>query len=514
MTSTSSRSGGVALAAAARLGSLVLGVAFQILVAKAMVTQEYASYSVALAISVVVSTLSGLGIARSLSRFLPLVIAYGTGYDLLRTLASYLLIKLAGLGIILAALLQLGILDAVSLWSGHPPNQVVLIAWIVFLSLQLDVEAAAQALKAYSTWAVTAFLEVTARAGLCLLFAALYRLRPNDLMLIWGGTSAIQIAIVVIILCFRYEGAAARDVNVAERSLIPPFAEQLKFSVSIYISALSWLAASPSSVRLASATGLPAVPLAAISFVQTLVVSALRGLPVHLLSPIVEPLLVGKMIVKGDRLGAETTLSVLIKLETIIIMGAIVVAAPLGPLVITTLGKPDFAPYGFILPILLAQALGTSYFRAAEILGGILQVHVTFMAMLPVSLFSLVLVYLTSSSLGAAALLIWPCVDTAVKLVIIIYALKVRGGEKIFDAARLTLIIAPAIFLVVATETIIWHFGFDSLGRICLSILAGVAFVLSLFISRPFRWLEHRLIGNMSMRNTVRVGNMVSLLAK
>ncbi|WP_414474560.1 hypothetical protein [Microvirga sp. M2] len=514
MSSTSGRSGGIALAAAARLGSLVLGIGFQILVAKAMMTGEYASYSVALAISVVVGTLSGLGIARSLSRFLPLVIAYGSGSDLVRTLAFYLCLKAIGLGIIIGGLLQFGVLDIPTLWSGHPLDQGILITWILILSLQLDIEAVAQALKAYRAWAVTAFLEVASRACICLSIAGFGRLHPNDLMFIWGATSATQILIVILILCAKNKNSVRPDFNPADRSLIPSFGQQLKFSISIYMSALSWLAASPFSVRLMSATALPPAPLAAISFAQALATSALRGLPVHLLSPIVEPLLVGKIIVNGDRPAAEMTLSVLIKLETIIVMGAIVVAAPLGPLLITALGKPDFAPYGFILPILLVQSLGTSYFRAAEILGSILQVHVTFVAMLPISLLSLVLVYLTSSSLGPAALLIWPCADTAAKLAIMIYALRARGAARIFDVARLNVVIAPAIILILTTEALIWRFGLDSLGRICLSLLAGVTFMLTLLLSRPFRRQEHQLIDGFSPRNNVRVGNMVGLLAK
>jgi hypothetical protein len=455
-----------------------------------------------------------LGIARSLSRFLPLIIAYGAGSDLLRTIAFYAFFKSVGLGIIIGTLLQLGILDVLTRWSGQPPNQAILIAWIVISSLQFDVEAAAQALKAYRVWAITAFLEIAARAGICLSIAGFYRLHLNDVMLVWGGASAIQFSLVILILCIRNKGVRGPGFNAADRSLIPPFSEQLKFSISIYMSALSWLVASPSSMRLASASGLPLIPLGAISFVQTLVISVLRGLPVHLLSPIVEPLLVGKTIVKGNRLEAETTLSVLIKVETIIMMGAIVVAAPIGSLVITTLGKQDFTPYGFILPILLAQALGTSYIRAAEIQASILQVHVTFIAMLPVSLFSLVLVYSTSSSLGAASLLIWPCVDTAAKFAIMVYALKSRGAAKIFDVVSLNLVIAPAVCLVVGAEAIVWCLDFGALGRICLSLLAGVTFILTLFVSRPFRRLEHQLIDDLATREFARVGNMVSLLAK
>src|SRR5690606_28971811 len=93
-------SGGVALATMARLGSLILGLAFQIVVAKALAAGEYAAYSVAFAIAAVVGTLSNFGIARSLSRFLPLVIAYGTGSDLIRALAFNVLIKASGLGMI------------------------------------------------------------------------------------------------------------------------------------------------------------------------------------------------------------------------------------------------------------------------------------------------------------------------------------------------------------------------------------------------------------------------------
>jgi hypothetical protein len=245
-----------------------------------------------------------------------------------------------------------------------------------------------------------------------------------------------------------------------------------------------------------------------------LVVSALRGLPVHLLSPIVEPLLVGKSIIKGDKLATEATLSILIKIETVLIICVIVIVAPLGSFVITTLGNQDFAPYGFILPILLIQALGTSYLRAAEILAGILQVHVTFMAMLPVSLLSVLLVYVTSSSLGFASLLIWPLFDTAAKLAIMVYALQSRGAAKIFDVYRLSLVIAPAALLIFVTEAVIRYFGFGNLGRVSLSFFAGVTFMLTLFVSRPFRRSEHRLISDIPVKKFSRIGSIVGLLAR
>ncbi len=123
--------GGVTIAALSRLAILFIGFFFQIMVAKALPAGEYASYAVALAVSVVVVTLLSLGITRSLPRFLPVAIAYGTVRDLRRTTAGYLAFRLASLMIISVPLWIMHEHYASFFWQEHAPSRLILLSWII-----------------------------------------------------------------------------------------------------------------------------------------------------------------------------------------------------------------------------------------------------------------------------------------------------------------------------------------------------------------------------------------------
>jgi hypothetical protein len=494
MASTFSLGGGVTLAAIARLGSLILGVAFQIAVAKAMSADEYATYAIAFALGAVVATLSGLGISRTLPRFIPLVIAYGTTSDLRRTAAGYVAFKLAVLALVSGALWKFYQFYAPALWDSEPPSISIFISWVIILSLQGDIEAMAQSLMEYRVWAVTSLLELLGRVFISIYIARSGSLMPDTVLLIWAVTASVQFTVVIIFLCLRNRDYGSMSSSEDAHQLLPDFGQQFTYAASLYVSALAWLVSSPLATRLVSATGLAAIPLAAISFVQTLVMSASRALPVLLLSAVIEPLLVSRGVVQGDRRGVGIALSVLVKLETIAILTAIVAIQPCNEFIVALLGKSEFAIYGFVFSILLLQALAASYYRLMEIQAGISQLNSAFVVMLPISIACLVLVYATTESLDFAALLIWPSVDVVAKLAIMAYLLRAKGLTSFFDIARLGLLAVSAIALICVSEFVVWYFALGGFESLTVSLTAGLAFIGGLFLLRPLRREEHAFI--------------------
>jgi hypothetical protein len=483
--------GGVTLAAIARLGSLILGIAFQIAVAKALSADEYASYAIAFALGAVVATLCGFGISRTLPRFIPLIIAYGTTSDLRRTAAGYVAFKLAVLTLVTGALWKFYQLYAPALWNSEPPSISIFISWVIILSLQSDIEAMAQSLMEYRIWAVTSLLELLGRVFISIYIARSGSLTPDTVLLIWAITASVQFTVVVLFLFLRKrENGSASSSDVAHQ-LLPSFGQQFTYAISLYVSALAWLVSSPLAIRLVSATGLAAPPLAAISFVQTLVMSASRALPVLLLSAVIEPLLVSKGIVQGDRRGVGIALSILIKLETVAILTAIVTIQPCNEFIVALLGKSEFAIFGFVFSILLLQALGASYYRLMEIQAGISQLNSAFIIMLPISVTCLLLVYATSESLDFLALLIWPSVDVIAKIAIMAYLLRARGLTSFFDATRLCLLAISALALICVSEFVIWYLALDGFESLAMSLAGGLAFIGGLFLLKPIRREEH-----------------------
>jgi hypothetical protein len=462
--------------------------------AKAMSADEYATYAVAFAFATVMATLSGLGISRTLPRFIPLVVAYGTTSDLHRTAAGYVAFKLAVLTIISGALWQFYQAYAPALWVSKPPSLSTFIFWVIILSLQGDIEAMAQSLMEYRVWAITSLIELVGRVFASIYVARSGSLTPNSVILIWAITASIQFTIVILFLCLRDGDNGVKSPSEDARKLLPRFGQQFTYAVSLYVSALAWLVSSPLATRLVSAAGLASIPLAAISFVQTLVMSASRALPVLLLSTVIEPLLVSRGIVQGDRRGVGIALSILVKLETIAILTAIVIIQPCNELIVALLGKSEFAIYGFVFPILLLQTLAASYYRLMEIQAGISHLNSAFVLMLPISISCLVLVYATSESMDFAALLVWPSIDLIAKLAIMAYLLRARSLPSFFDTARLGLLALSAIGLICLAESVIWYFSLSGPESLTVSLTGGLAFIFGLFLLRPFRWEEQAFV--------------------
>jgi len=482
-------------AAAARLSVLVLGLSFQVLIAKSMLPQEYAKFAVALAGSVLFASVASLGVARAISRFLPVLMAVGSKSDLWSAVTRYITYRLGGVLMVAGATwLVLGnypiISNDLNLYS-----QAIIVLWFISLMLQMDAEALAHGVMEYNVWSAAILFEVFARIIATTILLLMGRLDADGLISVWLMTSStITIVVPCIIFARKRRGWTGKTIcpdGDLELSLRPQV--QRSFALGIYVSSFGWLITSPAAIRLASATALPVVPLAAISFVQGLVTSAQRALPVHLLALALEPVLINKSATNGKTIEAHRILSLLAKSETILVLLGIIIVTPISSALLELTSRPEFAAYGYVIPVILAQSLGTSYYRLLEILAGISLKHHLFARIAPLSLGCLLMVFLTTPYLGVASVLLWPSIELVLRLGVLKLALRSHGARRVLDIRRLAPLVTATIVMLVMGHLAAAEFGFGLGAQIAASALAGTGFILFLFAARPIRFTEYRL---------------------
>lgn len=483
------------VAAIARLSVLILGLSFQILIAKAMLPEEYAKFAVALAGSVLFASLASLGVARAVSRFLPVIMACGSTKVLSNAAKRYAAYRFAG--ILVVACATWIVLDNYPIISNELQfySQAIIVLWFIFLMLQMDAEALAHGLMEYNIWSAAILLEVLSRIIATAILLTMGQLDADGLITVWLLTSAaIAIGVPAIIVIRKRREWLTKAVGIvteANLSLRPQV--QRSFALGIYLSSFGWLITSPAAIRLVSATALPVIPLAAISFVQGLVTSAQRALPVHLLALAIEPVLINKSATCGKVIEAQRILSLLAKSETILVLLGIAVITPISTVVLALTSRQEFGPYGYVIPIILAQSLGTSYYRLLEILAGISLKHHLFARIAPLSVGCLLLVFLTTPYIGVASILVWPSIELMLRLGIMKYALRYHGARRVLDLQRLAPLVIGTVGILALCELAAFEFEFGNFDRVLASIFSGASFVLLLFIVRPIRLTEYRL---------------------
>lgn len=477
------------IAAAARIGVLLIGVCFQILLARAMLPEEYAKYAVALAGAALFGSVAAFGITRAISRFLPVIMLEGGSRTLRDAIARYFVCRVGGIAVVTAAVALLLWLSPFG-WAPDPIySDKLIFVWFILLSLQADMQSIAQSLMEDASWAVFSLIEIFARASLVALVGRVDHLDAQAVIEIWTLTSFVLLLGMTITLFVRrhhYELSrvvpSGREPN---SGLLP--AVQFSFALGIYLASFGYLATSPAAIRLASAPSLPPVPLAAASFIQGLINSIHSALPVHLLAAALEPALVSKISKSGDVGIAQTTLSLLLKAETIIVLFGMIVSIPIASVLLRLIAREEFSSYGYIVPIILLQVLGTSCYRILEIMAGIKLRHRIFAATLPLGIVCLLLVFMTTPRLGVSAILLWPTLEVLIRIGILRTELGKHGSKDVLDMSRLGPLLGAAGVLMILCAFATMAFDLETTALFILSILAGTAFVLLLFVLRPIR---------------------------
>ncbi|MBM6582057.1 hypothetical protein ILT44_17795 [Microvirga sp. BT689] len=486
----------ITIAAAARIGVLLVGLCFQILLARMMLPEEYAKYAVALAGASLFCSVADLGVTRVISRFLPLIMLEGSRRTLREAIVRYVVFRFGG---ILTVTTGVGLLLWVSPfgWTlDRIYSDKLVFVWFILLFFQSDMQSIARSLMEDTSWAVFSLIEIFARAAVIAFLGKAGILDAEAVIETWALTSlSLIVGMATVFLLRRHHYELAKVVpsdGETNLGLLPSV--QLSFALGTYLSSISYLATSPAAVRLASAPSLAPVPLAAVSFIQSLINSVHSALPVHLVGVPLEPALISKISKSGEISVAQDILGVLLKAETIIILFGMVISVPLAPMLLRLISREEFSSYGYIIPIILLQFLGKSCYRIMEIMAGITLRHRIFAATLPLGVACLTVVFMTTPKLGLFAVLFWPIVEVLIRIGLLRMSLGQHGSKRILDTARLGPLFAVAGGLIVLCEIADTGFDLGAIGRVLASIAAGTVYVLLLLILRPVRKDEYKFI--------------------
>jgi len=197
--------------------------------------------------------------------------------------------------------------------------------------------------------------------------------------------------------------------------------------------------------------------------------------------------------VDGKMAEAQKILGILTKSETILVLMGIIMIAPISSIILEFVSRKEFAEYGYIIPIVMAQALGTSYYRVLEIVAGIKLKHRIFAMITPISLVSLTLVFFTTPYLGIAAALVWPSLDVVLRLAILRHMLDLRGAHRALDFRRLTPLYVAAGTLISISYLVSSLLHLRAGELFLMSFVAGAGFIALLFMLKPIRRAEYHL---------------------
>lgn len=478
-----------------RLLSLVLGFGFQIVVVKALSPENYVIYAVLLATLTVGERLLSLGIGRTILRFVPgFVLRHDTSG--VRFLVTRLgLLRIASLILFIAALtassgLHLGFTPANLTTSTIAAFGV----WFVAFTLLTDANVIAQSLIAHRSAALVAATEAFLRTATVLLLYVVARSIDVETVIIVSAVTSL--AACGVLTCCIALAASRRRHSVpldGASKIVPAGATQGQvslFAAAAYASTLSYLISSPGVIRLVATTGLDVIALAAYSFVQGLTMALQRALPGMLILPSLEPV-AAQMAESGRAHKMLPVLSLLFKIELTCVLAIIIAAQSAGAEIIAALSRPAYAPYYYVLPMLLVALLLNTVYRMLEILGSISLKYKIFLSMWPLSVLAVATLYLTVGTWGLISVLAVPVVEMVVRVGILLFAFRKNGVWGALDPGRsLRLVVSAVVVLIGSSYALGQHdAGFHSADF----MVAGgglIVFLLAIFLVRPLSALE------------------------
>jgi glycosyltransferase involved in cell wall biosynthesis/O-antigen/teichoic acid export membrane protein len=468
-----------------RLVGLGLLLGFQIVIVRLLPTADYARYALVIGLASLLQTVTSLGIPRILAKF---VSGAGETVDA----AAVRMLAFGVLGVRLATgVLTLAVVALAAHWlqlgEGGATGALFAAgaAFALAGGLLLDADALAQALRLQIASRRAAIGEPAARL---LLVSGLASIGGRDVTaLLWISAATSSAATVMLI------GAALKALSVRSTLAALPaldWREVWRVAVGGYGGTLSWLALSPALIRLIAARVLPVEVFAGFSFVQTLAVSAQRYAPSFTLFPLIEPAAMAEAAQTGraDRLGAA--LSLLVKVDALLVGAAIVFVSAAGAPVLLMLTHGRYGDAAAFLPWMLAGILANASHRSYEIAAIGLGVAGALTRALPLTLLWLAVAILAAPWMGVWPLLLCPLGDAVTRLWFIQRALDRKGARDVLDPRGVGLIVCAAggASVVAAGAASVPHASVFS--ALCAALAGVCAFSVLARVLRPIRPLE------------------------
>lgn len=488
-----------------RLATLVLLMAVQVVIVRALDPSQYALYALAFGIFALLQVGMSFGIPKVIAQTLP-----RAGWDIRNRAAARLVPLLIGLRVLASAVaLLVGALAAAALgWITIPPPLLSAVAclFILVTIVQIDLDAMAQALRLQRTSRNALVIEAFVRLTLLSVLYGAGRLTwAVEIMAISSVTLSGSSTMLFIAIRRRLREADQRE------GIAPLDRRPLRsMAWSAYMSSAAWFTTSPPVMRLMGGYFLPIHPFAAFSFAQALVLSIQRFTPAALLLPFVEPVIVRDYTRSGQLSRLEHGLSLLIKIDMLVIGAGVIVTSCCGRLLVDWVTAGKYGDYAFVFPFLLLYIGTNSLYRSFEVAAIAVGIRSQLSALLATSLAALGLALALIPHFGLMVLLLCPILDAFCRLLLVDRLLHRLGVRKVVDVPMVGALAAVIMGLSLAGARIAG--GME--GAAALLGLTGAAMILyggAVLALRPLRRIECE---DMGLANNPRLAPIMGLIAR
>ena len=235
--------------------------------------------------------------------------------------------------------------------------------WYAGYAVTTDLEMLAQSWIVHATTAISGTIDVLLRSA-CVLLLALsgHEISGATVIAISAVTTFVAVIIILLKLIRLRPHISSLLIATSEQRLPRLSAKDAPlFAASIYASNIGWLITSPSVVRIFAKGGLDIVTFSAFSFVQGLCVSIKRAFPGSDDPPRVWEPLFARFTMAPARM--FSSLSLVFKLELVCFLAFSILTGLAGREIIALVSRPEYAPYYYLLPLVMLILLFQTIYR-------------------------------------------------------------------------------------------------------------------------------------------------------
>jgi O-antigen/teichoic acid export membrane protein len=466
---------------------------FQIVIVRLLVPQEYAVAAFAIGAAGFIQALTMVGIPQIFSRYLPEALLTGR-YAVARK------IVIAGL-VFHVVLAIVTILLAMTVWRllapGSITNHVELLflvpVFVIATIIYADADNAAQnfMLQRLSRW--VAIAEPVVKLGFLVIVALLGRsVTAADILVIsiattGGGTIVLLTGVRKFIS--RKDGANTEPW--------PRYRELCAIGLASYLSTLAWLTMNAAMVRLIAASQLDVTSFAGFAFLQSLTTLVQRFSPGFILAPFIQPAIIGRYTENKDTCRLGSALSIMSKIDMVVIGACIVGIDIAGEAAISVLTGGRYADQASITQWFLLLLILNGCYRCYEIASVALGVTSGMMRTLIVGIVSLGTMILLGRFFGIWALLVVPVADALVKLWVVGRPIRLAGLVHVVEWQQFLEAAVVALVLIVAGRWAVHAIGAEAPWlAITIGVALSLTFLAVVAALRPLRQAEAALLAH------------------
>ena len=334
-----------------RLAAAALSFVANILIVRMLAEDAYASYATLTGLQLILLLLFSFGIERVMARYAGVGAMNWARRSLLQLVGGGVLLRAATL--LLLAIATIPLADGIAKLLNVPSwNQVAPVFWVytIFFGVYEVLQAVAQSFMCQKAIRVS----LTVQWGLRVLVVSFYvffqlPLGLAEVMWIFAATSIIPILVllpsVLTVIRGRPESV---DVEGAEKN----FRQVLALGGHNYLEKLASLPSSGAFLRLLAANALPTLATASFGFYQTLWGVFHRHMPTTISMGMLEATVAGRYAMKRDILEIGTVLSVMFKINLLVLIPLVAWLAISGADIVSLLTGGKYVSHAWVLAVI------------------------------------------------------------------------------------------------------------------------------------------------------------------